>query len=131
MNAQEYDELAGRTMTEMDNPIVFACLGIAGEAGELVDMIKKTIYHNRAITPEEVLDEVGDVLWYLTTLCRQYGVNLEDAMEYNIKKLAKRYPGKYTHEDSLARVDYADDFKSSIKELTKHYPKSSHGDSLA
>lgn len=107
MNPVEYDILAARTTQQVSEPLAFYALGVAGESGELVDRIKKSVYHARPLSQTEILDEVGDVLWYLTGLCRCYGFNLGDAMAYNVEKLKKRYPEKYTHEDSLARVDYA------------------------
>lgn len=122
MNAAEYDALAARTMRPGADPVVFASFGIAGESGELVDRIKKHLFHGKPVSRNEVLDEVGDVLWYLTTLCRQFDANLEDAMTYNIDKLCKRYPNKYSDADSLARVDYASSSITSRPEDHRRLP---------
>lgn len=62
-----------------------ANLGIMGESHELVN----------ATTRDEVLDEGGDVLWYVAKRFREHGITFEEAFEHNIDKLRKRYPDKF------------------------------------
>jgi len=70
-----------------DMQILHAKLGIAGEAGELVE----------ASTPDEVLKEMGDLFWYCAVLCDRYGFTFEQVQEANIEKLRARYSsGKFT-----------------------------------
>jgi NTP pyrophosphatase (non-canonical NTP hydrolase) len=72
-----------------------AVLGLVGEAGEIADKLKKHLFHGDAdkhpFGPSEVLDEGGDVLWYIALLCEWAGVTIEQCMEYNIAKLTQRY----------------------------------------
>ncbi len=104
MKANKYQELAGRTL--IDKPdfeikdkevmISWNALGLAGESGEVVDLIKKGIYHQRGIDKDLIKKELGDVLWYVSALCTQFDFTLEEVMEANIKKLKARFPEGYS-----------------------------------
>lgn len=106
MKANEYQSLASRTL--IDEPdfdispenvmISWNALGLAGEAGEVVDLIKKGIYHQQGIDKDKVKKELGDVLWYLSALCKQFDFTLEEVMEANINKLKARFPDGYSSE---------------------------------
>lgn len=74
--------------------LVYPCLGLAGEAGELANKVKKLIRDgDGAPTPEQALqlaDEIGDVLWYCAALANDLGVSLADIAERNLAKLKSR-----------------------------------------
>jgi NTP pyrophosphatase (non-canonical NTP hydrolase) len=96
MELNEYQELAARTDLDNNIPIVemqkcFA-MGLAGEAGETVDIIKKHFYHKRPLNPTDLLEELGDTLWYLSMLALKFNISLQEIAIANIAKLAKRYP---------------------------------------
>jgi len=78
-------------------------LGLVGEAGEVSDYIKKGVFHLHGVDPEKVKDELGDVMWYVSTLASVLDISLSDIMEHNINKLTKRYPNGFTPEDSINR----------------------------
>lgn len=111
MKANEYQSLAARTL--IDKPdfdispehvmISWNALGLAGEAGEVVDLIKKGIYHQQGIDRDKVKKELGDVLWYLSALCKQFDFTLEEVMETNIEKLKARFPDGYSSERTTFR----------------------------
>lgn len=105
MKFNEYQELAARTANEHDNELVNYGLGIAGEAGEVADLIKKAIFHGHVIDKVEIEKELGDVLWYLTNIARLAGLSLDDVAEANIAKLRKRYPQGFSTEASINRAD--------------------------
>lgn len=65
-------------------------LGLNGEAGELAEKYKKYIRDGDDTYREQVVDELGDVLWYWAMLCRQCGVSPQTVAEQNIKKLRDR-----------------------------------------
>ena len=81
------------------------CMGMCGEIGEVVDMMKKHIYQGKELDINDVIEEVGDVLWYLSNFCNINKITLEECMYNNSMKLKKRYPNGFTVEDALARVD--------------------------
>ena len=115
MHANEYQEQAARTLiAEPDSTytgnqimLVWNALGLVGEAGEVADMIKKAVFHRHDLSQDELVKELGDVLWYVAALCTKLDVSMADVMERNIAKLKQRYPNGYASADSKARVDVA------------------------
>lgn len=73
---------------------VYPALGLAGEAGEVADKLKKVVRdHNGVVTPETldlVKGELGDVMWYVSQLARELGLTLEEVAQGNLDKLASR-----------------------------------------
>ena len=113
MDAQEYQNLAGRTLIdEMDFEltdeqlrIVWNATGLAGEAGEISELVKKGIFHQHGLDREKFKKELGDVLWYVAALCTTLGFRMDEVMQANIDKLMVRYPNGYSPADSRKRVD--------------------------
>lgn len=99
MTLNEYQSFAARGIHDATlerEPIVGFALGLAGEAGEVVDDIKKRIFHGREVPMEHTIEELGDVLWYTANIATQCGVSLEEVIDKNVSKLLERYPDKYT-----------------------------------
>lgn len=97
MTPNEYQELAGVTLpkdkyTSQRDVLTLGALGLAGETGEVVDVIKKHLYHDRPLDKDAILKELGDVAWYLATLCTALDFRLSDVLEANIAKLKARWP---------------------------------------
>lgn len=113
MDANEYQRLAARTLidgpdfTISDTEImaVWNAIGLAGEAGEVADHIKKGVFHRHGIDLAKLEKELGDTLWYVAALCTTLGLDLSAIMQANIEKLRVRYPNGYSSADSLRRVD--------------------------
>lgn len=106
MTLQDYQELAGRTLKVGRHPKDAAAnmaMGLAGEAGEVCDYLKKVLFHDHNMDRKALALEIGDVLWYLAGLCSRLGMNLEDVAQMNIDKLKARYPNGFTEEASRAR----------------------------
>lgn len=111
MNANDYQKLAARTLidgpdaeyTSAEIMLVWNALGLAGEAGEIADTIKKAVFHRHSLNRDEVIKELGDVLWYVAALCSKLDVSLSEVMERNITKLQQRYPDGYSSERSINR----------------------------
>ncbi len=83
--------------------IEHAVMGTVTEAGELMDAVKKAKINGRALDRVNLVEEVGDVMWYLALLADELGVSFEDIWEKNINKLRQRYPEKYSDEQSHLR----------------------------
>ena len=88
--------------------VVHAAVGVAGEGGELLDAAKKAWIYGAELDTDNILEECGDCLFYLVALLHECGFDLEDAMKYNLLKLAKRYPEGYTDEAAITRADKAE-----------------------
>lgn len=78
-------------------------LGLQTEIGELVDAYKKTIYYGAPLDEVNVLEEVGDLEYYLELFCDSAGIDREVAKERVIQKLRQRYPEKFTQKDAIDR----------------------------
>lgn len=72
--------------------LINGVLGLTGEAGEVSDLVKKGIFHEKGINLEHLKKECGDVMWYLSLICESCGFTLDDVMQTNIDKLIARYP---------------------------------------
>jgi len=116
MLADEYQEKAGRTSIEKpgfqlgdkETMISWNALGLAGEAGEVADLIKKGIYHERGLDHDKLKKELGDVLWYVAALSRDLGFTLSEIMTTNIEKLKARFPEGYDPERTTYRGEGAE-----------------------
>ena len=102
MTGKEYQEKAMKYCCSVDS-LVTSILGMCGESGECADMYKKHAFQGHDFNNEEFLLELGDVLWYVTSACEKMGTNLEEVMQKNLDKLARRYPNGYSHEASINR----------------------------
>ena len=108
MDGNKYQELAMRTNRPEATPeqnLINGCLGLSGETGEVCDIVKKCMFQGHELEKERILDEAGDCLWYLTLTVKSIGYSLNDAMEYNIDKLKKRYPNGFEEERSINRAE--------------------------
>ena len=80
-------------------------LGIGGEAGELVDLLKKHLMHNKPLDINAVIKEMGDLEFYLQGLRSALSISRDKVLEANIEKLETRYQEGYSDKASLARLD--------------------------
>lgn len=72
--------------------VLNAALGLSGEVGELNDMLKKWIFHEKQLDAEHLKREIGDIYWYLALMCDSFEFNLDEIMQINVDKLKARYP---------------------------------------
>jgi len=80
--------------------------GIATEAGELLDMVKKVVIYNKPIDLQNAIEELGDLEFYMQGLRLVLGISREDTLRANIEKLAIRYKGhNYSDEQAQQRKD--------------------------
>lgn len=81
-------------------------VGVAGEAGELLDAIKKSAIYNKPLDTINVIEELGDLEFYMEGLRQNLNINREETLQANIDKLAKRYEGfKYSNQAAQDRAD--------------------------
>ena len=83
--------------------MLHAAIGMCTEVGELQDAIKKHLIYDRPLDRVNVVEELGDVLWYLVLAADACGVSLEDVMRVNAAKLARRYGDKFTTTAAVVR----------------------------
>lgn len=106
MTINEYQKLALRTANKTgDKQIVNSALGLCGESGEVADIIKKAYFQGHVLEEAKVIEELGDVAWYIATMAHALGTDLETVLERNIEKLKKRYPEGFSEEKSINRKE--------------------------
>lgn len=80
-------------------------VGVAGEAGELLDAIKKHVIYNKQIDRENVIEELGDLEFYMEGLRQGFGITREETLAANIAKLGVRYKDGYSDKAAQERAD--------------------------
>lgn len=88
------------------NMLVHCAMGLAGEAGEFSDAIKKHVIYGKELDRDNAVEELGDIAFYLQAACNTLGVTLEEVIQANANKLASRYTSlSYSDSDAIARKD--------------------------
>lgn len=108
MTLNEYQELAQRTSNralDTKGHLLNGVLGLAGEAGECADLVKKCYFQDARPIDDALIDELGDVLWYVAETAAARGVTLEEVAKHNVEKLRRRYPEGFDAEKSLHREE--------------------------
>ena len=106
MPINEYQELAMRTANpevDRDGMLLNGVMGLCGEAGECIDLVKKNRFQGHELDRDRLIGELGDVAWYLAEAAYALGVDLEEVLSRNVEKLRKRYPQGFTREQSVVR----------------------------
>jgi len=89
LSLNAYQKIAGNTAI-YKQPIIYTALGLAGEAGECANIVKKNL-RDDILDKDKLKDELGDVLWYVAMLSRDLGFSLEEVAKRNEEKLKQRY----------------------------------------
>lgn len=108
MTIKEYQELAMRTVNpdlDKKNMLINSVMGLCGESGEAIDIVKKWFAHGHDLDKEHLAKELGDVAWYLAEAATALDISLEDILEANIEKLRKRYPEGFETKRSIERTE--------------------------
>lgn len=104
---EAYHQAADATRQDdlsLDESFALFALGLAGEAGEVTELVKKALFHGHPLDTVRLRKEIGDVLWYLTMLADAAELTLAECAAGNIDKLRERYPqGFFSSAASLGR----------------------------
>lgn len=111
MRFDEYETNALATLNpavakDKDMTLLMAVLGLSGESGEVADMQKKAMFHGHPFDRDEMIKELGDVLWYIVAAASALQTSLEEIAWRNIKKLEGRYRDGFSNEASINRKEY-------------------------
>jgi len=99
-----------------ESRLTLAALGLAGETGEVVDLIKKQLFHSKPLARYKLVLVRGDVRWYLESLSWILGATMQEVEERNIGKLRARFPEGFTHADANAKKDESDSRELKYRE---------------
>lgn len=103
--AKSGDAIASE-MTPEDAHRMHMAIGISGEAGELLDAIKKHVIYRKPLDVENVIEELGDLEFYMEGMRQGLGITREECLRANVAKLSKRYESlQYSDDSAQARAD--------------------------
>ena len=106
MTINEYQSLAMRTLNpdlDKKDVLINGVMGLCGEAGEAIDLVKKHLHQGHPLDREGIIRELGDIAWYLAETAYALDVDLETVLQGNIDKLRRRYPEGFEAMKSIER----------------------------
>ena len=106
LTADEYQKKAMATLNpdlSKRDVLLNGVMGLCGEAGECIDLVKKHLHQGHALDKAKLCKELGDVAWYLAETAYALDLSLEDVLRGNLDKLKKRYPQGFSAEKSINR----------------------------
>ena len=106
MTVNEYQKLAMTTLNRelsQKDILINAVMGLCGESGEAIDIVKKHLFQGHDLEKEKLAKELGDIAWYLAEAAVALDMDLEDIFSANIEKLRKRYPEGFDADRSIHR----------------------------
>ena len=107
MTINEYQRLAMTTLNPQlseKEVLLNGVMGLCGEAGEAIDIVKKWMAHGHELDKEHLVKELGDIAWYLAEAATALDMDLEDILAANIEKLKNRYPEGFSSQRSRSRL---------------------------
>ena len=107
MQVNEYQTIAMTTLNpdlSKREVLINSVMGLCGESGEAIDIVKKWMAHGHELDKEHLAKELGDIAWYLAEAATALDMDLEDIFRANIEKLKQRYPDGFSSEKSRMRL---------------------------
>ena len=108
MTINEYQKLAMTTLNpelSQKDILINGVMGLCGEAGETIDLVKKHLHQGHDLDKEAMKKELGDIAWYLAETAYALGYSLEEVCQGNIDKLKKRFPEGFSVDASIHREE--------------------------
>lgn len=108
MTGNEYQRLAMTTLNpalSKHDVLINGVMGLCGEAGEAIDLVKKHLAQGHPLDREALLGELGDIAWYLAETAYALDADLDQVLEGNLEKLRRRYPQGFSSERSQNREE--------------------------
>lgn len=106
MTPNDYQRAALRTAPKdlsSDELLLNGLMGLNGEAGEAIDILKKHLFQGHELNTEHMAKELGDVAWYLAVSAYAIGYDLDFILRFNVDKLKARYPDGFDSDHSQHR----------------------------
>lgn len=106
MEINEYQKKAMEFLNPQLNEkdiLINGVMGLCGESGEVIDIVKKHLAQGHELNKDKIIEELGDVFWYIAEVAYVLNVKLEDVFTLNIEKLSKRYKNGFSVSDSINR----------------------------
>jgi len=94
-----------KELTPDDCNLLHMAVGVSGEAGELLDAVKKSVIYRKPLDLDNVVEELGDIEFYMEGIRQQLGITRCECLRRNINKLDKRYGSRYSNTAAQVRAD--------------------------
>ena len=88
-----------------DEVLLNGVMGVCGESGEVIDILKKHLSQGHELNRDKMIEELGDVAWYMAETAYALGVDLDTVLRKNLDKLKRRYPEGFSVTDSINRSE--------------------------
>ena len=99
----DYAPACSRLQDQRTVRLLHAAMGMATEAGEFLDQLKRHIFYGKPIDTTNIVEEIGDSTWYERIGLNAIDVELLEAIQLNVKKLKARFPDKFTEDAAVNR----------------------------
>ena len=106
MTVNEYQQKAMQTLNpelEQKDVLINSVMGLCGESGEAIDIVKKWLMQGHNLDREHLIREPRDVAWYLAEAATALNVSLESVFQINLDKLERRFPNGFDSANSIHR----------------------------
>jgi NTP pyrophosphatase (non-canonical NTP hydrolase) len=93
-------------LPDLDSPtarLLHAAIGLGTESGEMLDAIKKHLFYGKPLDKVNLIEEMGDLCWYMAIAMDALGTNFHEVQKANIEKLKARFPDRFTEEQASNR----------------------------
>ena len=101
--SRDFDAIGERMKTVENQRLLHAGIGLATEAGEFLDALKKHVFYGKELDRVNLREEMGDIFWYCAIIADQLDVQFSEVMERNITKLKARYGEKFSEDKAVTR----------------------------
>ena len=101
--SRDFDAIGNRLQSVENQRLLHAGIGLATEAGEFLDALKKHVFYGKDLDTVNLREEMGDIFWYCAIIADQLDVDFSEVMERNIAKLKARYGEKFSEDKATQR----------------------------
>ena len=101
--SRDFDAIGKRLQSVQNQRLLHAGIGLATEAGEFLDALKKHVFYGKDLDTVNLREEMGDIFWYCAIIADELDVDFSEVMERNIAKLKARYGEKFSEDRANQR----------------------------
>ncbi len=101
--SRNFDEIGARMSEVRNQRLLHAGIGLATEAGEFLDALKKHVFYGKDLDTVNLSEEMGDIFWYCALIADELKIDFSQVMDTNIAKLKARYGDKFSEEKAENR----------------------------
>ncbi|MCB0379145.1 MAG: nucleoside triphosphate pyrophosphohydrolase family protein [Bdellovibrionales bacterium] len=101
--SRDFSAIGERLQSVQNQRLLHGGIGLATEAGEFLDALKKHVFYGKELDTVNLREEMGDIFWYCAIIADELEVDFKDVMERNIAKLKARYGEKFSEDKANHR----------------------------